>query len=55
MSRHKKDDQAIISKLLDLAERYPTKGFETYYGKIRLDGLLFGTEKECFGFTEILI
>ncbi|MBP1165281.1 transposase InsO family protein [Chryseobacterium sp. PvR013] len=42
---YKKDDQAIISKLLDLAERYPTRGFETYYGKIRLEGLLWNRKR----------
>ena len=34
-----KDDQEVIDRLQDLAERYPTRGFETYYGKIRMEGL----------------
>ncbi|MDN5422128.1 MAG: integrase core domain-containing protein [Chryseobacterium sp.] len=42
---HKKDDQPVISKLLDLAARYPTRGFETYYGKIRLEGLLWNRKR----------
>lgn len=42
---HKKDDQAVISKLMDLAERYPTRGFQTYYGKIRLEGLLWNRKR----------
>ncbi|WP_223609587.1 hypothetical protein [Chryseobacterium sp. OSA05B] len=47
---HKKDDPTVISKLLDLAARYP----KTYYGKIRLEGLPW-TEKEYSAFIEILI
>lgn len=37
--RTQKDDGAVISKLQELAERYPTRGFDTYYGKIRMEGL----------------
>ncbi len=25
---------------MDLAERYPTRGFQIYYGKIRLEGIV---------------
>jgi len=50
---HKKDDPLVNSKLLELAARYPTRGFETYYGKIRLEGLLWN-RKEYFVFIGIL-
>lgn len=33
------DDTEIISKLNELAEKYPTRGFDNYYGKIRNQGL----------------
>lgn len=42
---HKKDDQSVISKLIDLAARYPTRGFQTYFGKIRLEGLLWNRKR----------
>lgn len=42
---HKKDDQPVISKLLDFAARYPTRGFETYYGKTLLEGLLWNRKR----------
>jgi putative transposase len=34
----KKNDDPVISKLLELSEKYPTRGFDTYYGKIRMEG-----------------
>ena len=37
--RAQKDDTMLISKLEELAEKYPTRGFDTYYGKIRMEGL----------------
>lgn len=42
---HKKDDSVVISKLMDLSSRYPTRGFETYYGKIRLEGLVWNRKR----------
>ena len=33
------DDTEIISKLNELAEKYPTRGFDNYYGKLRNEGL----------------
>lgn len=42
---HKKDDQIVISKLMDMASRYPTRGFQTYFGKIRLEGLLWNRKR----------
>jgi len=40
-----KNDEAIISKLTELAERYPTRGFDNYYGKIRLEGLKWNRKR----------
>ena len=34
-----RNDQIIIEKLQELADKYPTRGFDNYYGKIRLEGL----------------
>lgn len=42
---HKKDNAIIINKLMDLASRYPTRVFETYYGKIRLEGLIWNRKR----------
>lgn len=42
---HTKSDEPVISKLMDLACEYPTRGFETYYGKIRLQGLLWNRKR----------
>lgn len=36
----KRDDDVVVEKLNELAEQYPTRGFVTYFGKIRLDGLI---------------
>ena len=33
------DDTEVITKLEELANRYPTRGFENYFGKIRNQGL----------------
>jgi putative transposase len=41
----KKDDDAIIEKLSELSEKYPTRGFENYYGKIRLQGLKWNRKR----------
>jgi putative transposase len=35
----KKDDGEIIDKLDQLAEQYPNRGFDNYYGRIRAEGL----------------
>jgi putative transposase len=40
-----KDDESIISKLLELADKYPTRGFDTYYGKIRMEGLIWNRKR----------
>lgn len=35
----KKDDSEVIAKLEELAKKLPTRGFDEYYGRIRLEGL----------------
>lgn len=42
---HKKDDQIVIDKLIDLSSKYPTRGFETYFGKIRMEGFLWNRKR----------
>jgi len=34
----KKDDSEVIDKLNEMAERLPTRGFDTYYKRIREEG-----------------
>jgi len=41
----KKDDEEIIRKLSELSEKHPTRGFDTYYGKIRLEGILWNRKR----------
>jgi len=41
----RKNDEVVIEKLNELSERYPTRGFETYYGKIRLAGLTWNRKR----------
>ena len=40
-----KDDGEVIAKLNDLAERYPTRGFDNYYGKIRNEDLKWNRKR----------
>lgn len=40
-----KDDRAVIDKLNELAENYPTRGFDEYYGKIRNEGLKWNRKR----------
>jgi putative transposase len=40
-----KDDQAVIKKLQDYAELFPTRGFDEYYGKIRNEGLVWNRKR----------
>lgn len=37
--RSKKDDTEVIEKLQEYAQKYPTRGFDEYYGKIRNEGI----------------
>lgn len=40
-----KDDSETESKLLELAEQYPTRGMDHYYGKIRMQGLIWNRKR----------
>jgi putative transposase len=40
-----KDDSITIDKLNELAERYPTRGFDEYYSKIRNEGLKWNRKR----------
>ncbi len=40
-----KDDGAVEQKLRSLAEQYPTRGFESYYGRIRNQGLKWNRKR----------
>ena len=41
----KKDDSQVIDKLNELAEVYPTRGFDEYYKKIRREGYLWNRKR----------
>jgi putative transposase len=41
----KRDDREVIDKLNELAEKYPTRGFDEYYGKIRNAGLIWNRKR----------
>ena len=41
----KKDDSELIHKLTELAESYPTRGFDEYYHKIRREGLKWNRKR----------
>jgi putative transposase len=41
----KRDDDVVVEKLNELAEQYPTRGFDTYFGKIRLAGLSWNRKR----------
>jgi putative transposase len=41
----KKDDSEVIDKLTELAQRYPTRGFDEYYVKIRREGLIWNRKR----------
>lgn len=40
-----KDDSEVEQKLLILAEKYSTRGFDWYYGRIRLEGLKWNRKR----------
>jgi putative transposase len=40
-----RDDTEVIDKLNLLAEKYPTRGFDDYYGKIRNEGLKWNRKR----------
>ena len=43
--RSKKDDTPVIDKLNELAEKLPTRGFDSYYGRIREEGFKWNRKK----------
>jgi putative transposase len=43
--QNKKDDSEVIDKLSELAEAYPTRGFDEYYNKIRREGLIWNRKR----------
>ena len=43
--QRKKDDREVIDKLTELAECYPTKGFDEYYYKIRREGFKWNRKR----------
>ncbi len=40
-----KDDSGVIEKLRDLSQLHPTRGFDYYYGRIRLEGLKWNRKR----------
>lgn len=40
-----KNDQEVVDKLQALAELFPTRGFDEYYGKIRNEGLVWNRKR----------
>lgn len=41
----KKDDKEVMDKLSQLAEQLPTRGFDEYYGRIRLEGIKWNRKR----------
>ena len=41
----RRDDSEVIDKLTELAESYPTRGFDEYYHKIRREGLKWNRKR----------
>lgn len=41
----RKDDREVINKLQHYAERYPTRGFDEYYGMIRNEALIWNRKR----------
>ncbi len=41
----KRDDSGVMDKLAELAEAYPTRGFDEYYYKIRREGLKWNRKR----------
>ena len=41
----RKDDTEVITKLSELAEFYPTRGFDKYYKIIRMEGLIWARSR----------
>ncbi len=43
--KSRKDDSEVIARLQSLAEKYPTRGFGVYYGRIRNEGLIWNHKR----------
>ena len=43
--KSRKDDSEVITKLQELAEKHPTRGFGVYYGRIRNEGLIWNHKR----------
>ncbi|MGQ1889252.1 hypothetical protein ACT29H_02300 [Thermophagus sp. OGC60D27] len=41
----RRDDGEVIDKLNELSEKYPTRGFDEYYGRIRNEGLKWNRKR----------
>ena len=41
----RKDDGEVIEKLTELAEQLPTRGFDSYFGRIRLQGYIWNRKR----------
>lgn len=39
------DDDDVMRKLLELSDRYPNRGFDYYFGRIRNDGLIWNRKR----------
>lgn len=42
---HEKDDSMVIKKLSELAVALPTRGFDSYYGRIRAEGIKWNRKR----------
>ena len=49
----KKDDSELIEALLDLAERYPTRGFDNYYNRLIKEGYNWSRNKVLRVYREL--
>jgi putative transposase len=43
--KSRRDDSEVETKLRSLAERFPTKGFSDYYGRIRNEGIIWNHKR----------
>lgn len=43
--KNKKDDSKVIDKLNELAERFPTRGFDSYFGRLREEGFKWNRKR----------
>ncbi|MDA0973076.1 MAG: IS3 family transposase, partial [Bacteroidetes bacterium] len=43
--KSQRDDEEVMTKLDELADRYPTRGFDQYYKHIRSEGLKWNRKR----------